>query len=75
MRAEKLGQAGKERRHAKKARQCHANSALITKHAFTAFDHMTGNLLKAFEGGNPLWRKRGDQKVLFDNVPGQFGKG
>ena len=41
MRAEKLGQAGQKRRHEKMARQCHANSALITKHVFTVFHHMT----------------------------------
>jgi hypothetical protein len=40
--AEKLGQAGQKRRHEKIARQCHANSALITKHVFTVFHHMTG---------------------------------
>ena len=40
--AEKLGQAGQKRRHEKMARQCHANSALITKHVFTVFHHMTG---------------------------------
>ena len=78
--AEKLGQAGQKRRHEKMARQCHANSALITKHVFTVFHHMTGT---PFES-KPLKVAipRGANAVLIkkccytqSNYPGQFGKG
>ena len=62
------------------ARQCHANSALITKHVFTVFHHMTGT---PFES-KPLKVAipRGANAVLMkkccytqSNYPGQFGKG